>query len=391
MTITDPTARPELAVLVYNLAATGVTRNAIRIAAEAANRGIQTEIWLWQKTGPFGKLVPDNVKIVEFGGRSPMLRFGHLRRAGIFLKIPTLAKLIGERQPMIMMSAGNRCHLAASLAWRFAGSPTGTIMVARASNANPLFSKSGMIVRWLNRLDTLKFEAFHHVISVSRELAAALCEIRPSLASRIRVIPNGVELTKLQVERPLAPEHPYFLEKNGPILVSAGTITRQKNFPLLVNAMKIVRETEPFAKLVILGEANSRERARLKRQITRLDLDGAVDLAGYASDPARYFHHADAYVLSSLWEGASNSLLEALACGTRIVATDCPTGIRELLDDGRQGSIAPLDDANGLALAILDALKKPKPGAERHEWMAQFDLEKCLRDYSAFFLRLLGR
>lgn len=391
MAIADPKAKPELAVLVYNLAATGVTRNAIRIAEEAASRGIRTELWLWQSTGPFGKLVPGNVRIVEFGNASNMLRFGNLRRAGIFLKIPALAKLIRHRQPRILLSAGNRCHLAGSLAWRLAGRPRQTITVARASNANPMFSKKGLVARLLNWLDTWKFQSFQHIISVSHELGSALCEIRPDLKPRMHVISNGVELAKLAGKRPPPPNHAFFTDKFGPVLVSAGTITPQKNFPLLVDALALVRQVSPGARLIILGESNKTEGANLKRKIARLGLSDAIDLAGFADDPSRYFHHADAYVLSSLWEGASNSLLEAMACGARIVATDCPTGIRELLDDGRQGSIVPLEDPAALARTILQILDEPKPGVERQQWMAQFELEKCLGAYSTFFLRLLGR
>ncbi len=390
MAMADPSVRPELAVLVYNLAATGVTRNAIRIAAAAASRGIRTELWLWQSTGPFGKLVPGNVKIVEFGNSSAMLRFGHLRRAGIFLKIPALAKLITDRQPHILLSAGNRCHLAASLAWRLAGKPQQTITVARASNANPMFSKKGFVARLLNRLDTLKFKSFQHIISVSHELGSALSAVRPELSARMCVIPNGVDIAKLASTKPQLPDHAYFMPKVGPVLVTAGTLTRQKNFPLLVDALAILRQSLPSARLIILGESNQTERAHLEAKIAQLGISDAVDLAGYATEPTRFFHHADVYVLSSLWEGASNSLLEAMACGARIVATDCPTGIGELLDDGRQGTIVPLGDPAALARAIILAVQSPKPAQAREQWMTQFELEKCLAAYTTFFEDLLN-
>jgi glycosyltransferase involved in cell wall biosynthesis len=390
MTTVEAKTKPDLVVLIYNLAATGVTRNAIRIAAAAANRGMHTELWLWQSTGPFAKLVPENVKIVEFGNHSPLLRFGQMRRAGILMKIPALARLIVQKKPQILLSAGNRCHLAASLAWRLAGKPAHTITIARASNANPMFSKTDLISRMLNRFDSLKFQSFQHVISVSRELASELCAIRPQLSSRMSVIPNGVDMSKLAGQKLATPEHAFFVNKVGPVLVSAGTITRQKNFPLLVEAMAIVRKTSPSARLVVLGDSNTTERAKLQAHIHKLGLGDAIDLAGYANDPLRYFHHADAYVLSSLWEGASNSLLEAMACGARIIATDCPTGIRELLDDGKQGAITPLGDPSALARGILQALEKPKPGAERQQWMMQFDLGKCLDAYCTFLEDLLN-
>ena len=79
-----------------------------------------------------------------------------------------------------------------------------------------------------------------------------------------------------------------------------------------------------------------------------------------------------------------------MACGARIVATDCPTGIGELLDDGRQGTIVPLGDPAALARAIVLALQSPKPAQARQQWMTQFELEKCLAAYTTFFEDLLN-
>ncbi|MBL8789306.1 MAG: glycosyltransferase, partial [Rhizobiales bacterium] len=81
---------------------------------------------------------------------------------------------------------------------------------------------------------------------------------------------------------------------------------------------------------------------------------------GYEPNPMRYFSRGALFVLSSLWEGASNVLLEAMTCGCPVVAVDCPTGVKEQLDNGRAGPIVPMNDAAALARAMADRLAAPR-------------------------------
>ena len=99
----------------------------------------------------------------------------------------------------------------------------------------------------------------------------------------------------------------------------------------------------------------------LQSQIDRLGVQDSVRLMGYVENPLKYFSHAKAFVLSSLVEGMPNVLVEAMMCGCTPVATDCPTGPRELLDDGRIGYLVPPRDPKALATGILAALAQPVP------------------------------
>jgi glycosyltransferase involved in cell wall biosynthesis len=108
---------------------------------------------------------------------------------------------------------------------------------------------------------------------------------------------------------------------------------------------------------VIFGEGAMR--AELEALIAELELQELVKLAGYEANPLRYFAHADAFVLSSHVEGMPNVLVEAMLCGCTPVAVDCPTGPRELLQEGRYGYLVPVRDTFALAGGIEQALDHP--------------------------------
>jgi glycosyltransferase involved in cell wall biosynthesis len=134
---------------------------------------------------------------------------------------------------------------------------------------------------------------------------------------------------------------------------------------------------------MILGEGE--ERSRLEGMVRELGLQDHVSLPGFIKNPYSYMRQADVFVLSSLWEGLPNSLIEAVACGCPVVSTDCPSGPREILDGGRYGYLVPTGDAKGMAQAIESVLS----GDERRppvDWLRQFELEYIVEQY----LHVLG-
>lgn len=370
-----------LAILVYDLSSTGVVRNAIRIAKHAAAGGLPTELWVWRNEGPFKENIPDKVGLVEINGSKGLdARYGVARRFRIALGIPGLARLLRERHPAVLLSAGNRCHLAAGLAYRLCNRPVHTRLVGRASNAIPLSAGRNILGTFAGALDSAKYKELHQIVPVSHELASDL-HLRLGLPKeRITVIPNGIDLTAIKRSASESLDHLWFRAGEPPVIVAAGTLCKQKNYPLLLKTFSNLRLLRK-ARLVILGDGPTGAREALKLQAKRLGVAEDVELVGYDPNPMRYFARAGVYVLSSLWEGASNALLEALACGCPAVATDCPTGVRELLDHGRIGSIAPLNDAAALAHAILRRLEAPRNSSELQAHAAKFDVSVTLNSY----------
>jgi glycosyltransferase involved in cell wall biosynthesis len=117
---------------------------------------------------------------------------------------------------------------------------------------------------------------------------------------------------------------------------------------------------------MILGEGP--ERPTLDSLVRTLGLDDVVSLPGWVSNPYPSMRAAAAYVLSSRWEGLPSVLIEAMYCGPPIVATDCLSGPREILEDGRHGRLVPVGVVETMAQAIDDALAGAIPRPAPESW-----------------------
>jgi len=157
-------------------------------------------------------------------------------------------------------------------------------------------------------------------------------------------------------------EHPWLQPGQPPVLLGVGRLTRQKNFPNLIRAFARVRTQQP-SRLMILGEGE--DRSALETLIAELGLQGEVSLPGFVQNPYAYMKRAAMFVLSSDWEGLPTVLIEALALGTPVVSTNCPSGPMEILRGGVLGRLVPMQDAEALAQAITASLSEPfKPVLE---------------------------
>jgi glycosyltransferase involved in cell wall biosynthesis len=172
--------------------------------------------------------------------------------------------------------------------------------------------------------------------------------------------------------------HPWFAPDQPPVILGVGRLTAQKDFVNLLRAFAIVKQSRP-SRLVILGDGP--ERAALGDLIDRLDLVSDVDMPGFDANPYSYMSRAAVFVLSSAWEGLPTVLIEAMACGTPVVATDCRSGPAEILVGGRFGELVPVGDAAALAAAILRTLERPSPQALRVR-AGDFSIERAVDRYA---------
>jgi glycosyltransferase involved in cell wall biosynthesis len=133
------------------------------------------------------------------------------------------------------------------------------------------------------------------------------------------------------------------------------------------------------ARLLILGEGP--ERARLETLVAELGLGQEVAMPGFKTNPYAYMARAKVLVLASRWEGFANVLLEALAVGTPVVATDCPSGPAEILDYGKYGQLVPVQDVEALARALEAALEAEADPAMLKARAKDFALDSIARQY----------
>jgi glycosyltransferase involved in cell wall biosynthesis len=176
----------------------------------------------------------------------------------------------------------------------------------------------------------------------------------------------------------------------GPHLVAVGRLSSEKGYDLLLDAMALVHEALPHAQLTILGTGPLE--AALRAQQGSLGLAEVVRFVGFAPNPYPYFRHADLFVLSSHYEGFPNALLEALTLGTRVVATDCPGGVREILRGCSGYKLVNRGDPPLLADAILQVLMENGHHAPRVEKpcpLSEFDIPCIMAQYEALFQKVI--
>ena len=162
--------------------------------------------------------------------------------------------------------------------------------------------------------------------------------------------------SRLKREEPVA--HEWLVHKDRPVLVAAGRLAPWKGFADLIHAVKALSRKRPV-RLLILGDGPLR--SELEALVDELGLADVVRLQGYVDNPLKFFRHADVFVLSSHVEGLPNVLVEAMMCGCTPVSTDCPTGPREVLQDGKYGYLVPVGDPVALAAGLEQALDRPVP------------------------------
>jgi glycosyltransferase involved in cell wall biosynthesis len=172
----------------------------------------------------------------------------------------------------------------------------------------------------------------------------------------IRVVPRPVVPESLFTATLDRPDHPWFRDRSRSLILGAGELCARKGFDVLLRAFAILRSKRP-CRLMILGRGTAHD--SLLALAGELGVAYDFTLHGHVPDPYAFMAHADLFALTSRWEGLGFVLIEALALGTPVVASDCPSGPREVLQNGRYGSLVPVDDPNALAAAIMFTLDAP--------------------------------
>jgi glycosyltransferase involved in cell wall biosynthesis len=179
-------------------------------------------------------------------------------------------------------------------------------------------------------------------------------------------------------------DHPWFAPGGPPVAMAIGSLRPVKDHQLLLRAFALVRR-ERDARLMILGDGP--ERGRLEGLIAELGLQDSVALPGFSANPYNYLAKAAVFVLSSISEALPTALIEALAVGTPVVATDCRCGPSEVLQGGRFGTLVPVGDAAALGKAILDALQGPRRDVPT-EAVLPFSMDYALDQYCRLIAEL---
>jgi glycosyltransferase involved in cell wall biosynthesis len=336
-----------IAFFLPSLCGGGAERVTVNLAQAMTERGLTVHLVLAAAEGVFLDQLPPAIRVVD-------LRAGRVLRS-----IRPLAAYLRHERPGVLVSSMGHANLIALWAGRLAGGVVPVVVTEHNTLSQEVRRQRGL-TRWLwPRLLGTFYRWAARVVAVSRDAADDLARTSGFPRDRIEVVYNPVITPAMMAQARQAPDHPWFAAGGPPVILGAGRLTKQKDFPTLVRAFAEVRRRHP-ARLLILGEGE--DRPALEALIGELGLSDDVALPGFRDNALAYMARSAVFVLSSVWEGLPTVLIEALAAGTRVVSTDCPSGPREILQEGRLGALVPLGDVPALANAILAALDRPRGG-----------------------------
>lgn len=206
----------------------------------------------------------------------------------------------------------------------------------------------------------------------------------PSMISeKVRVIHNPVLIAK---HYPISTGEGII---NKPAIVSVGKLHRQKGFDLLIKAFSKIHKKHPEWSVIILGEGECR--LELENLRNSLGLENKILFLGKVARPEPYLDQGDIFVLPSRYEGFSNALCEAMACGKAVIATDCP-GNREIIRDGKDGLLVPRGSVSALSEAIdtliLDSKKRQMLSSKAADIVNRFGIDKIMAQWSQLLIRV---
>src|SRR5262249_10461174 len=207
----------------------------------------------------------------------------------------------------------------------------------------------GRALRW--RATELVYRAPDRVVTISNGVADGLVRDFGVPRDRVRGVHNPVEGARGSQHAQATGS----FRVPSPFIIGCGRLHRQKGFDLLLRA--VARLGDADLAVVILGEGP--ERGSLEALARELGLGARLAMPGFVENPWAWIGRASVFVLPSRWEGFASVLVEAMACGTPVVAADCDYGPREILHDGKNGLLVRRDDAMGLGQAIQPDLSVP--------------------------------
>jgi glycosyltransferase involved in cell wall biosynthesis len=352
-----------IALFTVSLEVGGAERVLVTLANRFAERGHAVQMVLMKPEGALRQELSAAVQRVD------------LRTYRIWRTVLPLARYLRRERPDVLLSTLSQPNLIAILARRLARVPT-RIVVREASTPTQEFGGAGKLKdRIVPTLIARIYRQADAIVAVSRGVQADLLHLTRLPETRLPCIYNPVITQHLMRLREEPVEHAWFQHGAPPVVLAVGRLIPQKDFATLLRAFA---QASAPSNLLILGEGE--DRTALERLANQLSIAERVQMPGYEPNPFKYMRRAAVFVLSSRYEGLPNALIQAMACGCPVAATDCPSGPREILDGGKYGLLVPVGDVDALAEAIRQGLEGRIPTAPP-EWLQQFEENRIVEQY----------
>lgn len=352
--------RGHIAIFLPSLHGGGAERVMVTLANGFVERGHRVDLVLTRAEGPYLPEVCSAVRIVD------------LNKGRVLASLVPLARYLRRERPHVLLSTLRHANTVAAMAHRLASSTARLILreaihVSRSDFSGLTGLINLLLYRWAYRSADV-------IVGISEGVSEAVREL--AQVKNTRTIYNPVNMDRV-VELSKKSDALTEKYKSRRFLLSVGRLTHVKDFATLLRAFSLIKD-QIDSDLVILGEGPLR--SELEHLARELRVSDRLSMPGFVSNPFAWMRAAQLFIHTSKSEGFGNVLVEAMACGTPVVSTDCPSGPREILEDGKWGRLVPVADADALASSIVSCLKT----TQRYDFTARlsdFSCEKILSEY----------
>ena len=355
----------KISLIAGTFSLSGVPLAQFKLARAFSNEGHEVELI-------YGKIfdkknIPkqDKFKIINFN------------KSRVIFMLYKISKYLYKKKPDVVFSAGDHLNAVVLLAAILTNSKS---KISCSSRVTPYdtysnnFLSKGWVLKLIMRL--VMYRA--NVLScVSKDMVTQYKNIFKN--TRHLPIYNIVkdDHSKNLMNEPIDKrDEVYFLKKKT--IITAGMLEPWKRQKDIIQAFNLLDNREEF-NLIILGEGSQKN--RLNEIIKELKLEESVFLLGNVKNPMKYFAKSDIFVLSSSVEGLPNVLVEAMISGCTPVSTNCPTGPREVLENGKYGYLAEVGNIEQISESIQKAIDNPIPKVKLDEAVVRFDQENVIKKH----------
>lgn len=363
-----------ISIYMPSLAGGGAEKMMLNLASELSSRGHEVDLVVSNLEGEWIDKVEQNINLVDLDAPS----FPGYSLLG---SLPNLVKYLRSKRPDALLSVLNRANVVAVLAHRLSR-VNSRLVVSERNHLSSFVENTGPRQQVLPYLIKFSYPSADSVVAISKGLADDLSEVAGLPRESIDVIYNPAYTPEITEKATQKPNHTW-LEGEHEVILGVGSLTAQKDFSTLIRSFAKV-EKKRDCKLIILGKGG--KRSELEEVVECLDLEDSVDMPGFVDNPYAYMSRADVFVLSSRWEGFGNVTVEAMACGTPVVSTDCPSGPSEILEHGKYGILTPVGDFDKLAGGIMAMLDDPTESEILMERARDFSVKKIAEEYESLLL-----
>ncbi|MEW8562834.1 MAG: glycosyltransferase [Candidatus Thiodiazotropha sp.] len=359
--------QPDLSILASFSGEGGVERMVLNLVNAMAERGLHIDLLLIKTHSRHLHEIHPAVNRIDLGSRHTAT------------SLLPLARYLKQTNPPCLLAAKDRAGRIAVIARILAAASRTRLILRLGTNLTAAFAHKPGWRLFLRRLPIrLLYPRIDRIIAVSEGVRADTLTVSGVTPEKVVVVRNPVVTPQLLEAAEAPSPHPWLGDPKNPVILGVGRLTVQKDFPTLLRAFADLRARRP-CRLIILGDGRQRE--KLQAMSDELGISEALALPGFTANPYAYMKRADLFVLSSRWEGSPNALTEAMALGTAVVSTDCPSGPNELLDGGRIAPLVPMGDWQALSKAMQRMLDQPPDPTLLCESVREYNAQQSADHY----------